>query len=101
MGNSLKNITVILGLVTIAFGGYYLFTQYSSSQSEFDFNEQTMQNMLNNTSVFIDHRTTLDSIKLDLGLFEDQRFISLRDFSTPIEESPVGRPNPFSEVDKN
>lgn len=97
MGKTATNLAIVLGLITIAFAGYYMYVQRSVNTLNFDSNEQTMQNMLNNTRVFIDYRKTLDLIKLDVNLFEDQRFTSLRSFTTPIEESPIGRPDPFAE----
>jgi hypothetical protein len=100
MGNSFKNISIILGLITVGFGIYYLVTQYSTSQTGSEFNEQTMQNMLNNTSVFIKHGNDLNKIGLDLDVLDDPRFLSLRSFSTPKEETAIGRDNPFSELDE-
>lgn len=98
MGKSATNLTVVLGLITIAFGGYYLYTQYSSTSTSFDVNEQTMQNMLNNTKVFIDRGQVLEGIALDISFFEDERFRSLQGYSTPIRDYPTGRPNPFADV---
>jgi hypothetical protein len=38
----------------------------------------------------------LRSIRLDLAIFDDVRFQSLKDFSRELVPEPVGRPNPFS-----
>jgi len=54
MSNTLKNIAIILGVSTLAFGGYYFYTQYSSTQFDVAANEQDMQKMLNDTQVFIE-----------------------------------------------
>lgn len=96
MGKTAKNISIILGLITVAFAGYYLYTQNSSAISSFSGNDQTMQNMLNNTRVFIDHRQALDAVAMDLSIFEDERFLSLQSYTTPIQERPIGRPDPFA-----
>lgn len=99
MGKTATNLAIVLGLITVAFAGYYMYTQQASTGAlSFNDNQQTMQNMLNNTRVFIQHRQTLDNVKMDIGFFEDERFQSLRSFSTPIIEQPIGRPDPFAPV---
>jgi len=99
MGKTATNLSIVLGLITVAFAGYYIYTQQASTTLLFDDNQQTMQNMLNNTRVFIQHRQALDAVKMDISFFEDERFQSLRSFSTPILEQPVGRQDPFADVD--
>jgi len=99
MGKTATNLSVALGLIAVVFGIWYIYNQYTASQAvEFDASEQTMQNMLNNTRVFIQHRQTLQKVSLDISIFEDDRFNSLESFSTPIEERPIGRPDPFADV---
>lgn len=98
MGKSATNISIVLGLITVAFAGYYIYTQQAPSGLSFDENQQTMQNMLNNTRVFMQHRAALSNVKMDISFFEDERFQSLRSFSTPIQEQPIGRPDPFADV---
>jgi len=97
MGKIITNLVIILGFITVAFVGYYIFVQQNGTVLEFSSNEQTMQNMLNNTQVFISRRQALDKVELTsaLSFFDDERFRSLRSFSTPIEDRPVGRENPF------
>lgn len=98
MGKTATNLSLILGLITVAFAGYYMYTQRDSTVLSFDSNAQTMEDMLNNTRVFIERRQTLDKINLNLQFFDDPRLLSLRSFSTPVTERPVGRPNPFAET---
>lgn len=99
MGKTATNLSIVLGLITIAYAGYYMYTQKSSNTLSFDSTDQTMQNMLNNTQVFIGYRQTLNKIQLDTNLFKDERFTSLRSFTTPIQDRPIGRPDPFSETE--
>ncbi len=96
MGNTAKNISIVLGLITIAFAGYYMLTQRNSTTLSFDSGEQVLSNMLANTQVFITHRQELDEVELDLSLFEDPRFLSFRSFTQPVVERPIGRPDPFA-----
>lgn len=94
MGKTATTISVVLGLVTVAFAGYLVFTnQVSDSGPVTD--AQTMQNMLNNTKVFVQRRETLSAVKMNVALFEDTRFTTLHKFTIPIQEQPIGRPNPF------
>lgn len=97
MGKTSKNLAFILGLATLAFGGYYVFTQFDQTAS-FSTNEQNMQNMLNNTRVFIERGEILSNMKLgqNIAILEDERFNSLQNYSTPIANQPIGRPDPFA-----
>jgi hypothetical protein len=98
MGNLFKNITMALGIITVVFGGYYLYVERSKATLETADTEQALQSRLANTSVFIMYSQELNSINLDLSLFEDQRFRSLRLYTQPIEEQASGRSNPFNET---
>lgn len=100
MGKIITNLVIILGFATVAFAGYYIFIQQGNSVLDFDSNDQTMQNMLNNTQVFISRRQELDRVNLSsaVRIFDDAAFRSLRSFSTPVQERPVGRENPFNSV---
>jgi hypothetical protein len=96
MGNTIKNIATVLGIATFAFGAYYLYVQQSSDALGSETAEQSKQAMLAKTSIFISHSQELDQISLDLSILEDARFRSLESASSPLEEQPVGRPNPFA-----
>lgn len=98
MGKSATNIAVVLGLLTVAFGGYYLYTQQSANSVGFEASEVTMQNMLVNTRMFIEHRQELDKLQVDISFFEDDRFLSLKDFTPDVEKRNIGRTDPFAEV---
>ena len=98
MGKTATNLSVVLGLITVAFGGFYLYTQYEGSSLDFAVSEQTTQNMLNNTRVFIERGDVLEQITLDINFFEDERFRSLHSYTTPIEERPIGRQDPFADT---
>lgn len=100
MSKTATNLIIVLGLITVAFAGYYLYTQRDATTLDTTAtNEQTMQEMLASTRSFIEYRRVLSGIRLDVSLFENDEFNSLRTFSTPVESRPVGRPNPFAEVE--
>lgn len=97
MGKTATNLVVILGIITVGVAGYYLYNQQTTSGVDFNSNEQAVQDMLKNTQAFIGYGQTLREVKLDLGFFEDDRFRSLRSYTTQIHERPIGRPNPFDD----
>lgn len=97
MGKSATNLIVLLGLVVIAFAGYYLYTRQSGSL-QFRTDDLITQDMLRNTKQFIDYGETLERVNLDVSFFEDDRFRSLRSFTTSIQDRPIGRPDPFAET---
>lgn len=43
----------------------------------------------------IDELLNLKNISLDRSAIDDPSYMTLEDFSRPIEPEPVGRPNPF------
>jgi hypothetical protein len=94
MESTIKNILVVLVVFSVAFLGYYFYTQQSSTAA----NDDVVKNMLANTEVFISRSQELDRIALDMSLFEDTRFKTLRSFTKPVDDKPVGRPDPFAEV---
>ena len=95
MGKTATNISIVLGLITVAFAGYYIFIQKGSGDLVVETDAETMQNMLNNTQVFVERREKLSQIKMNTALFDDERFMKLNKFTTPIQERPQGRQNPF------
>lgn len=98
MGKTATNISIILGLVTVTFAGYYLYVQKSATTLNGLSNDQVMESALLKTGLFIEHRQKLDQIKLDLSLFSDVRFTSLTGFSSAVPDSPIGRVDPFADV---
>ena len=95
MSSSGKNIIVALGLVTVVFAGYYFFTQESSFLLRSTESNNQLQQMLNRTQQFAEHRRVLDGIELNSTMFRTAEFTSLRDFSPAPSEYRVGRPDPF------
>lgn len=99
MSDTIKNIAIILIILTVAFGGYVFFVQSpSGEEGDISVNEQELQAMLAQTSVFIERSQELDQMMLDTSILEDARFRSLRTFSKPLREEPIGRPDPFAPV---
>jgi hypothetical protein len=99
MTSTLKNLLTILALATIAFVAYYLYTQQSNNALSTGVDDAQLQDMLARTQIFIRHSEELDRIgSINTSLFTDPRFSTLRSFSKPVQESPVGRNDPFAEI---
>lgn len=94
MNSSLKNIVVLLVILTFAFVGYYIFVQ-NDSQIDFTDNSNVSDEILAKTSLFIERRAILDKVVIDTSVFEDPLFISYRNFTLPVSEQVTGRENPF------
>ena len=97
MSKTIKNIITILGIITVVFGGYYLYTEMVADDTDaFTENDQSLEDMLNDTRVFIERGRILDRMELDIALFEDEQFNARQSFSEPINYvQPNNRVNPF------
>ncbi len=92
--DSLKNITTILVVATVAFLGYYLFVQ--KNQTDLALGESgTVASLLAQVQKYIERNGQLQRIKLDTEILSDERFRSLVGYPTDIPEQNVGRDNPF------
>ena len=98
MGKAATNISSVLGLIIIAFGGYWFYTNSESSSLESSTTTEQKEAMLRDTAQFAEYSKTLNEIKLDMSIFEDQRFRNLKSYTTEIQKSEVGRENPFAEA---
>jgi hypothetical protein len=97
MESSAKNTLTVLIVLSVAFLGYYFYTQQVSTAP----NDEAVKSMLTNTEVFIGRSQELDRIALDMSILEDTRFKTLRSFTKPVNDKPVGRPDPFAPVGGN
>lgn len=98
MTSNLKRLLTILVVLTVVYAGYYLYTNRNSADLSGNTSTAEYEMMLNRTQVFISHRQELESLDLDLSLFEDSRFRSLRSHRVPLANIESGRSNPFAET---
>jgi hypothetical protein len=49
----------------------------------------------------VDTRSRLEAVSLDQSVFSIESFKRLSDFSVPVPEQPIGRPNPFNVLGRN
>lgn len=98
MSPLLKNIAAGLIVLTLAFVGYYLYSQNKNASLSFEENSDSTQEILISTQIFIERSAMLDKVKLETEVLTNPLFISYRSFSSPINPQNVGRSNPFSEI---
>lgn len=98
MSNTLKNLLLLLGIVTIGYAAYYLYVVRNDTTLDTGATDMEYQSMITRTQSFIQIRQELDQMPLDLSLFEDPQFRTLQSYSKPLTEVEAGRSNPFAEV---
>ncbi len=99
MDNSLiKNITIVLVILTLAFLGYYLFTMKDEINLS-GTSSTANQDLFGDVQKYAERRQVLDQIKLDTTLFSDERFLSLRGYTPTTPTFQEGRLNPFAVVE--
>ena len=87
----MKNIVVPLLAVTLAYAAYVFFIQGSTTLDE----PTLTDDVLLRTQIFIERRATLETVAIDVALFEDPVFRSYKSFSEDVPSEPFGRSNPF------
>jgi len=97
MSKVVTNIIVLLGLATVAFAGYYLYTKKTETVLKFTTTPSDIQNLVSQTQVFIERDRILKNVKINVSFFSDRKLLSLQDYRTEIIKAPVGRSNPFEE----
>lgn len=98
MSQGIKNIVALLVIAIVAAIGYFLFVQSDNSALSLDGYTEMSGQLLSKTQVFIERRQRLESLQLDLGIFTDNRFVSLQNFSTETPEQITGKTNIFNEA---
>lgn len=98
MTDTLKNLLVLAGFIAVLGVGYFMFTQNSTTTGSLFDREKVSPVLLEKTQVFIERRAELEARTLDVSLFQDPAFTSLRSYTTEIPEQPVGRSNIFDEA---
>ena len=88
----MKNIVVPLLGVTLAYAAYVFLIQGDSLAED---SMPLTDEILTETQVFIERRAMLDTVTIELALFEDPVFRSYKSFATPVPDEPFGRNNPF------
>lgn len=96
----LRNLALIVGTAFVLFLGYRLFFGDSGAETLVRSNNANLTaSGVNGTNQELLLRLQeLRTIDLDTGVFSDERFLSLENFRSPLDEEPTGRANPFAPV---
>jgi hypothetical protein len=97
MSPAFKKITIVLVILTLAYAGYYFFIQQDTTAPGLG-GDMSLESFAK-VQKYIERREVLDRVKLDTALFNDPLFRSLVSFSEEEVTQPIGRINPFDEVD--
>lgn len=90
----MKNLLYILALLILLGCGVFIYTQRSAETLALDGDAEAVSAQTL-TAAYIGRRQILDSISIDDQILSDSRYTSLRSFSKPMTDRPIGRPNPF------
>jgi len=85
---------LILGVVAIAAAGWYWYSSRPVASDDLA-SASTTSDMLATAQIFVERSARLSAIQLDTEVLTDTQFRSLRSFTTPVRERPIGRDNPF------
>lgn len=92
----MKNIILLLGVLSIAGAGLFIYTQGDSAELELlTGDSEVSQTALANAQVYIERSARINALKLNTEVLEDPLFTSLRSYAKPVPTYPIGRPNPF------
>ena len=97
MNPALKNILILLVLLTLAFVGYYVFVQSDSADNLTLNSNIVTEEIESTTKLFSERSETLNQISIDTSVFENKYFRSYKSVTLPIETQPTGNSNPFQQ----
>ncbi len=98
MFSLLKQIFVIVALLSTAGLGYYLYTQNSGALEDTT-NTGGSAGIAVEAASFLSRLNELKAIQIDKEVFSDPRFSYLTDIDSTVQPEPVGgRTNPFNDA---
>ena len=93
-------VKIIIAVLVVAGVGFFGYNYLSRTDTTSD--TLLQQTSTNNTSSMgaevLTALNQLRTLKLDDSVFKDKTFMSLQDFSKPLDAEPIGRTNPFSPI---
>lgn len=94
-----KSILILAAVAALAIGGYFFFIAGSDSTAAVALSDDTERQLEESLAIeqeIIIELRKIQSIRISEGIYDDPAFVSLIDFSRPIEPQAVGRENPFA-----
>jgi hypothetical protein len=96
MTSTIKTIILVLVIAGIGYFGYNYLTRTNVAGDS-----AIQQESANTSKMGAEVLTALNQLKvlkLDGAVFKDKTFLSLKDFSKPLNPESIGRVNPFSPI---
>jgi len=75
MSKSTTNLIVILGIISIVFGGYFLFSQSTVDPLVSQRSKQQLDQLVASSQLFVQRSRALSAIELDLSILEYSTFV--------------------------
>lgn len=91
----IKKLIIILSILILLALGYFLFIERNGVSLDILTQGNLSEQLVANSQIFIERGNTLRQTRIDLSLFDDPRFSSLRSYSTPVPGQPIGKQNIF------
>jgi len=96
MSSIVKTTIIVLIIAGVGYFGYSYLTR--SGVPSGDLLQQTSSNTSQMGAEVLAALNQLKILKLDSSIFQDKVYLSLQDFSKPLNPEPVGRINPFNPI---
>ena len=96
MSPIVKNTIIVLVVAGVGYFGYNYLTR-TDTPSDVLIQQNSADTSKMGAEV-LSALNQLKTLKLDASVFQDKTFLSLQDFSKPLNSEPVGRVNPFSPI---
>lgn len=96
----LKNKKIIFGVlaVIVLFLGYRFFFVKETEDAGPSVLIEDKTSVSENERTILQLLADMQSLRLDASILKNKNFLSLEDFSVPLQPEPQGRPNPFAPV---
>lgn len=92
-----KNILLIIALLVVVVGGYFLFMSKDSEPAPLTETQVGADGPIGQEIVVeLNRLRALQNISTDI--FKNAAFASLKDYTQVVVPQPVGRPNPFAPI---
>ena len=90
------NIIVIVLIIILGVAYFFYSNQNPADNSVLGPQKISTSTTPSTNDKFFNTLKTLNHIRLNSAIFDDQAFLGLQDFNTDLPDQPVGRVNPFS-----
>ena len=99
MSTLFKNLIIAIVIALLLGGVYYVATSGSSEEVLDSGVAMSDSDVSIRTQKILADTRQIDEYKLDVSIFEDQRFRTLVDYTVAIPDVITGRTNPFAPVE--